>query len=115
LLTAEELDGRFADEAVAMLLRHVMRAGSVPSQYEAKIFGGGNQFAPSSAASAIQVPRRNVEAGLSLLSEHGFGVSGTDLGGYGPRQVALDLSDGRVTVHRPVEGNGSAGCTGTLE
>jgi chemotaxis protein CheD len=64
--------------------------------YQVKIFGGGNQFAHSRAALGIDVPERNVQAGLALLAEYGLHIQARHLGGHGPRQVILDLPTGDV-------------------
>lgn len=38
------LDGRYAFEAFALFLQHVEAAGTRPSEYQAKLFGGSNMF-----------------------------------------------------------------------
>lgn len=94
----EALDGRYGDEAVEMFMEAIDRAGTFPEDYQAKLFGGGNQFLGNSRAEAIDVPSRNVDAGLRLLKEYGLRVSARHVGGSGPRQVILDLSNGHVWV-----------------
>jgi chemotaxis protein CheD len=100
----EELDGRYADEALGILLYQVQAAGTQAGEYEAKIFGGGNQFTGHVSA-GIDVATRNVEAGLRLLDLHGFAPSAMHLGGSGHRQVILDLWSGDVWLrHVDLEG-----------
>ena len=100
-------DGRFADEALAILMAYVAAACTRPDEYEAKIFGAGNQFSASSTAATIEIPQRNIEVGFDLLARHGFHVDAMDLGGNGPRQVVLDLSCGEVWVqHHDNVGDG---------
>ena len=99
-----ELDGRYADEALGILMYRVQAAGTSPEEYEAKIFGGGNQFTDALSA-GIDVATRNVEAGLQLLAVHGFAPSAMHLGGSGHRQVILDLWSGDVWLrHVDLEG-----------
>ncbi|WP_018150988.1 hypothetical protein [Leeia oryzae] len=43
------LDGRYADEAMTLLLQSIASYGSDPGDYEVKLFGGGSMF-PSSVA-----------------------------------------------------------------
>jgi chemotaxis protein CheD len=103
----EALDGRYGDEAVEMFMREIEQAGTFPEDYQAKLFGGGDQF-PEHAIGAIAVHARNVEAGLQLLAEYGLSVTAKHVGGNGPRQVVLDLSNGHVWVrHRRILGTGA--------
>jgi len=99
-------DGRYGDEALAHLVREVRQAGSAPGEYEAKLFGGGRMFRigmPSKDSDALQVPGRNVQAGRALLQRHGFACKAEHVGGYGHREVVLDLPDGQVWVrHSPL-------------
>lgn len=49
------LDGRYADDAIQLLLQEIKASGTRPKEYEVKLFGGGNMF-PSYA----KPPRRGV-------------------------------------------------------
>lgn len=89
-------DGRYADEAVAMMLMEIEAAGTRPQEYQVKMFGAGRQFAPDSAAATIDISERNLQTGLELLKRHGLELSAMHLGGTGHRQVILDLSSGVV-------------------
>ena len=44
LLKSEELDGRYGDEALSLMINELKAAGVKHTQCEAKIFGGGNMF-----------------------------------------------------------------------
>ena len=107
----EPLDGRYADEALEMFMQKFEQTATAPGEYEAKLFGGGNQFpehfpgdvAGPRAARSIDVPTRNVDAGMALLAGHGLHVRARHVGGTGPRQVVLDLGTGHVWVrHRRI-------------
>ena len=89
------LSGRYADEAIQMLLDGARAASTSPQEYQVKIFGGGSQFAVP-AGSAVDVAAWNVEAGLRLLEHHGLRVAAMHLGGAGHRQVILDVDRGDV-------------------
>lgn len=95
-----ELDGRYADEAMQMFCDEIARASTDASDYHARMFGGGNQFPDLSRAHGIDIPERNIVAGLTLLDNLGITVLSTDLGRSGARVVGLDLRDGSVTVRR---------------
>jgi chemotaxis protein CheD len=92
------LDGRFADEAMAMFRREMDRAGTSPGEYQTKIFGGGRQFTDPSAGGRIDVPERNIAAAISLCHANGLTVSSRHLGLDGSRQIVLDLANGVVWV-----------------
>lgn len=99
-------DGRYGDEALAQLMREVERVGSAPGEYEAKLFGGGRMFHAAlteRGGGVLQVSGRNVQAGRELLLRHGFACKAEHVGGYGHREVLLDLPNGHVWVrHTPL-------------
>ncbi|MET7419081.1 chemotaxis protein CheD [Dactylosporangium sp. NPDC005555] len=99
-----ELSGRYADEAVQLFLAELRRNGTRPTDYQAKIFGGGDQFPGRKRGPAPHVPQDNIEIGLLLLREHGFQIAAEHLGGTGSRQLVFDLGTGDVwlqhTEHR---------------
>jgi chemotaxis protein CheD len=88
-----ELSGRYADEAMEILMEELQRAGTSPRDYQVKMFGGGNQFA---GASGIDVAARNVDFGMVMLARHDLSLSAMHLGGNGHRQVILELWSGDV-------------------
>lgn len=90
-----EPSGRYADDAIGMLLDGVAAASTQPQDYQVKIFGGGSQFAVA-PGSPVDVAAWNVDAGLVLLEQHGLRISAMHLGGVGHRQVVLDLAGGDV-------------------
>jgi chemotaxis protein CheD len=92
----DRLDGRYAEDAVDLFLAEIRAAGTSPTEYVVKMFGGGNQFPQWSADGGVA--GRNVEAGLALLARHGLPLRATHLGGHGHRHVILDLWDGEVWV-----------------
>ena len=95
---AAPLDGRYADEAVALFLDEVGAAWTSPQEYVVKIFGGGRQFTQWAPEAGVRVADRNVEVGLELLAHHRLPVTAQHLGGNGHRQVILDLWSGDVWV-----------------
>lgn len=97
-----ELDGRYADEALQLLLREINAVGGNPREYQAKLFGGGNMFVHAASArnQQISVGDDNVVAGRELLAQHGFAISAEQLGGQGYRQVIFEISSGDVWVRK---------------
>jgi len=95
---SEVLDGRYADNALLLFLRELARTCTRPSDYEVKMFGGGNQFGARSGPASMNVPDRNIEAGRELLAHHGFTLKAEHLGGNGHRNVVFDIWTGNVWV-----------------
>lgn len=96
------LDGRYADEAMALLLREIETVGAPHREYHVKVFGGGDMFANTPKVAASHVGQRNVEAARCLVKEHGFSCVAEHLGGTGHRNVIFDIWSGHVWVkHQP--------------
>jgi len=97
------LDGRYADEAMALLLREIRAAGTRPEEYQLKMFGGGNMFPNLKCLKdRAHVPYKNAEVARKLAALHGFRVSGEHLGGAGHRNVIFDVWSGHVWLkHHP--------------
>lgn len=96
-----ELDGRYGDEALALMFKDLKAAGVNPGQCEAKIFGGGNMFpgnqhARGRHAIALAVGKRNGEAARELLRLHNIAVVSESLFGIGHRQIIFDVRNGDV-------------------
>ncbi len=91
-----ELDGRYADEALALLVGAIESAGTHPRDYTAKVFGGGSMF----NASEMRVSERNIEAARRLIAHYGFQMEGECLGGVGHRNVIFDIWSGDVWLKK---------------
>jgi chemotaxis protein CheD len=94
----EELDGRYADEAMKLFEQRMIATLTTPHEYQFKIFGGGHQFLLGDVGAASDVPLRNVEAGLQLLSELGVHPIARHVGGTGSRQIVMQVPTGEVWV-----------------
>ena len=94
-------DGRYGDEALAVLAEQVRATGRPVHEFEAKLFGGGNMFAHAArpgTGAALRVSDANVVAGRALLQRHGFQLKAEHVGGDGHREVFLDLWSGHAWV-----------------
>lgn len=106
---SDHLDGRYANEALLIFMQEIKKLGTHPSEYEVKLFGGGNQFPGHATQNSLGIPEKNVQAGKQLLLQHGFKLKSGDTGGTGHRNVMLDLWSGNVwmqhinhtAVHQP--------------
>ena len=93
---ANELDGHYGDEALALMCSDLRSNGVDPHQCEAKIFGGGHMFPGRMRTGGSHVGRRNGEAARDLLARHGIPVVTESLFGVGHRQIIFDISKGDV-------------------
>lgn len=94
-----ELDARYGDEALTLMLNELARSGIRPPQCQGKIFGGGNMFPNQSRNDAKHVGQKNGEAARALLLKHGVPIVSESLFGMGHRQIIFDVSKGDVWSH----------------
>lgn len=97
------LDGKYGDEAIAMFMNEIAAAKAHPSQFQVKLFGGGNMFPNVKRSAEMDIGAKNVEIGRRLLERHGFAVAGEHLAGYGHRNAIFEVWSGDVWIrHQPV-------------
>lgn len=98
----DALDGRYADDAMELMLREIRQVYTAPAEYQVKMFGGGHMFSASPSARADHVGTKNVEIARTLIKRHGFTMQAEHLGGAGHRNVMFDLWNGHVWMrHQP--------------
>ncbi|MDD3352368.1 chemotaxis protein CheD [Zoogloea sp.] len=104
------LDGRYADEALALFDRELEGVGCRPGEFEVKVFGGGNMLsATGQTPRVMDIARRNVDSAHALLAHHGYNPSVTHCGGKGHRKLIFDLWTGHVWLaHRALDGKARA-------
>jgi chemotaxis protein CheD len=96
-----QLDARYGDEALSLMIAGLARYGVAPADCEAKIFGGGNMFPGQSSPGALpNVGRRNGEAARELLRALGIAVASENLFGVGHRQIVFEVATGDVWVRQ---------------
>ncbi|MBI5919398.1 MAG: chemotaxis protein CheD [Nitrosomonadales bacterium] len=102
------LDGRYADEAMAMFQREIRGVGTRPEDYQVKVFGGGNMFSKQRHCELQQpcgnVACRNVQAARLLLDSHGHKVMAEHVGEHGHRNVVFDVWNGDVWMRHVKNG-----------
>jgi chemotaxis protein CheD len=91
-----QLDGRYGDEAILLMLQGLVDHGADPAKCEAKIFGGGNMFPDRAANGGKAIGKRNGEAAWALLEALEIPVVASSLFGVGYRQIIFDVQTGRV-------------------
>lgn len=103
-LAPARLDGRYAGEAFALFLQHVEAACTHPSEYQAKLFGGGKMFAGTENGD-IGIGLRNIERGRELLAAWNIALVAEHVGGSGRRKLHFDLPSGHVWLSFPEGAN----------
>ena len=119
---SEELDGRYGDEAILLLLREVQQHKTHPSEYVVKVFGGGKMFGnekkhlpcldrPCAEVfhSCQNVPCRNASQGIAILKQERISIHSHDLGGMSSRNIIFDISNGKVWVRKNEQNSMSTG------
>jgi chemotaxis protein CheD len=99
------LDGRYADETFALFLQHVEQAGTRPSEYQAKLFGGANMF-KNGAGSGMDIGARNIEFAHRFLASRNIALIAEHIAGSGRRKLHFDIWSGDVWLAFP-EGQGA--------
>lgn len=93
---ADELDGRYGDEAILLMLQGLVAHGVDPEECEGKIFGGSDMFPDRAASASPAIGKRNGEAARALLEGLSIPVVAASLFGFGHRQIIFDIQSGRV-------------------
>jgi len=89
-------DGRYADEAMHMMLAEIRTSGLNPGAFRLRIFGGGNMFPELTRRHDRHIGQKNVEAALALLERHCLTCVGSHVAGYGHRHLLFDVWSGHV-------------------
>ncbi|QFY42373.1 chemotaxis protein CheD [Candidatus Methylospira mobilis] len=92
------LDGRYADESMALMAREMYKAATHPRDYQVKVFGGGNMFPGKRNSSVRHVGLKNVEAARELIIRHKLCCVAEHLGDVGYRNIVFDIWSGHTWV-----------------
>lgn len=91
-----ELDARYGEEAMCLMLHELKRMNVTATECQGKIFGGGNMFPKQVKASISKVGQKNGETARCLLRSHGIPIVSESLFGVGHRQIIFDVNSGDV-------------------
>jgi len=92
--------GRFVDTSIHAVVQELRGLGIRPSQTEVKVFGGSQMYGQWGDASGLRIGWENVEAALDTLSDLGYTVLATDVGGNRGRKLLFVSHTGEVWVKR---------------
>lgn len=90
-------DGRYADEAVALMLAEIHAAGAHSGDFRVRVFGGGNMF-PDHSRRGLHIGQKNVDAARELVRAHCLHCVATHVAGVGHRNLLFDIWSGHVTM-----------------
>lgn len=96
---AATLDGRYADEALSLMLDEVDALQAHADEFRVSVYGGGNMFPNIGAANRLHVGKQNVLAAWQLLSHYGLTCHESDVEGIGHRKLTFDIASGEIS-HR---------------
>ena len=96
---AGNLNGRYAADALALLLECIHRAGARPEQFEVSLFGGADMFPGIKRCNGIGIGQQNVNAARSLIQAHGLQCQVYHVGGRGHRHLVFDVGTGRLQLN----------------
>jgi chemotaxis protein CheD len=109
-----QLNGKYAEDAMTMFLQEIKAAGTSPSEYQTKIFGGGHMFSKTinpphcslsysnciDSYSCKNIACKNALIAPYLLQKQGFSINNHDLGGTQHRKVIFELWSGDVWLRK---------------
>ena len=80
--TNDALDGRYAEDVMQLFMHELKYSKTKPSEYKAKLFGGGNMFSSTKKPSGhTSVSIQNIAFGRILMTQYGFEVHAECMGG----------------------------------
>jgi chemotaxis protein CheD len=96
-------DGRYADEAMELMLDDIRAHGTRPGDYRVRVFGGGNMFPElTRRGGSSHVGQKNVEAAAALIKNHCLQCVASHVEGFGHRNLLFDVWSGRVHLRHSV-------------
>ncbi|MFG6488706.1 chemotaxis protein CheD [Roseateles sp. BYS78W] len=99
------LNGRYGNEALALMLDNLRALGVAPGDCQAKVFGGGAMFGNNPQVLLPDVGRKNGEAARELLQRHGIPIVSESLFGGGHRQIIFSIRTGEVWMRHGGQGD----------
>lgn len=92
------VDGKYADEAIELLLTEIRNKGTSAKDYQVKMFGGGDMFSHKNSAETLTIGQKNIQVVRDILSKSQFNIHAEHLGGAGHRYILFDVWSGYVWV-----------------
>jgi len=103
------LDGRYADDVMQLFKHEMGKRGTVITDYEAKIFGGGNMMRDRSQNIENSIGTKNATAAMNLLMAEHVDILVAHVGEFGHRRLVFDINSGSVWVRHTDNDTGQTG------
>lgn len=98
----DELSARYIDESFELFLREIRKLPVHPTEFEVKLFGGGDMFRHITKNS-LTIGEKNIEMAKNLIRKYGFQLKAEHVGGSGHRNIIFDLWSGDVWLRHSGE------------
>lgn len=98
--TRHERNGKYADEALELMVRELAKARVPIKECQAKIFGGGNMFPNHPIHSRFNVGLKNGETARELLADYEIPIVSENLFGIGHREIIFKIRNGDVWMRQ---------------
>ena len=103
--STRKLDGRYADDVMQMFRQQASKYGTKLTEYEAKIFGGGNMMKSRGQNIDDSIGSKNASKAMILLMDEKVDILVAHVGEFGHRRLVFDTCSGQVWV-RHTENDG---------
>jgi chemotaxis protein CheD len=97
---SDRADGRYGEEALALLVDAIASAGLGLGDFQFKLFGGGGVLGAAEGPSSMDIGGRNLACARAWAASHGLRFIAEDVGGDHYRRLSLDLDTGVATIWR---------------
>lgn len=94
----DELDGKYAIDAIQLLINDIKQLNLSIHEFQIKLFGGGDMFENSSNALVDKnsVGEKNINAAKKILKDNGCIILSEHTRGRGHRSIIFDVWSGDV-------------------
>ncbi len=99
-------DGRYADDVMFIFQQEASKLGTKLTEYEAKIFGGGNMMKSKGQNTEDSIGTKNATAAMTLLMKENINILIAHVGEFGHRRIVFDTNSGSVWV-RHIDNDGT--------
>lgn len=93
-----EPNGRYAEGAMELFRRAAASHKTQITEYQAKIFGGGNMIRSVGDNVDDTIGTKNAAAAMQLLMQEGVEILVAHVGEFGHRRIVFDITTGEVWV-----------------
>jgi chemotaxis protein CheD len=91
-------DGRYGEEALALLADAIANAGLDIVDFQFKLFGGGGVLGATEGPSVMDIGGRNLACAREWAASHGLRFAAEQVAGDRYRRLSFDLDSGMASV-----------------